>query len=110
MTKSNSDCVRDDGKGIDPAVLSRQDSVFLGVKHALGRSWSFDLGYMLVYQQKPSGYQYDLDHTLRWIFYFTPDLRKAKSLAPPGEWRGVGGRCARIACSTGASRQPISPK
>ena len=34
---------------------------------------------MLVYQQKASGYQYDLNHTLRWFFYFTPDLRRGKS-------------------------------
>jgi hypothetical protein len=56
-----------------------QNRVFVGVKQALGRSWSFDLGYMLVYQQKARGYQYDLNHTLRWFFYFTPDLRKVKS-------------------------------
>jgi hypothetical protein len=60
-----------------------QNRVFVGVKQALGRSWSFDLGYMLVYQQKPSGYQYDLNHTLRWFFYFTPDLRKGKSSHQP---------------------------
>ena len=52
-----------------------QNRVFTGVKQGLGRSWSFDLGYMLVYQQKASGYQYDLNHTLRWFFYFTPDVR-----------------------------------
>ena len=38
---------------------------------------------MLVYQQKASGYQYDLNHTLRWFFYFTPDLRKVKSSHHP---------------------------
>jgi hypothetical protein len=31
---------------------------------------------MLVYQQKASGYLYDLNHTLRWFFYFTPDRRE----------------------------------
>lgn len=56
-----------------------QNRVFLGLRQTLGRSWSFDLGYMLVYQQRASGYQYDLNHTLRWFFYFTPDLRKRKS-------------------------------
>jgi hypothetical protein len=60
-----------------------QNRIFLGVKQTLGRSWSFDLGYMLVYQQKASGYQYDLNHTLRWFFYFTPDLRKGKSSHDP---------------------------
>jgi len=53
------------------------------VKQALGRSWSFDLRYMLVYQQKASGYQYDLSHTLRWFFDFTPDLRQVKSSHHP---------------------------
>jgi hypothetical protein len=53
-----------------------QNRLFVGMKQALSRSWAFDLGYMLVYQQKASGYQYDLNHTLRWWFYFTPDLRK----------------------------------
>jgi hypothetical protein len=56
-----------------------QNRAFLGVKQPLGRSWSFDLGYMLVYQQKASGYRYDLNHTLRWFLYFTPDLRKRES-------------------------------
>jgi hypothetical protein len=60
-----------------------QNRLFLGIKQALGRSWSFDLGYMLVYQQKAGGQQYDLNHTLRWFFYFTPDLRKEKSSHHP---------------------------
>jgi Protein of unknown function (DUF2490) len=58
-----------------------QNRFFAGIKKNLSPSWSFDLGYMPVYQQKSSGYQYDLNHTLRWFFYFTPDLRKSKS--PP---------------------------
>ena len=53
-----------------------QNRLFVGVRQALSRSWSFDLGYMLVYQQLATGYQYDLNHTLRFWFYFTPDLRK----------------------------------
>ncbi len=60
-----------------------QNRLFVGVKKDLSRSWSFDLGYMLVYQQKASGYQYDLNHTVRWFFYFTPDLRKVKSRHEP---------------------------
>jgi hypothetical protein len=46
----------------------------------LGRSWSFDLGYMLVYQQKASGYS--TTSTTRF-FCFTPDLRKEKSSHHP---------------------------
>jgi len=30
---------------------------------------------MQVFQQKASGYQYDLNHTLRLFFYWTPDWR-----------------------------------
>jgi hypothetical protein len=56
-----------------------QNRLFLGIKKGLGRTWSFDLGYMLVYQEKASGYQYDLNHTLRWFFYFNPDFRKIKA-------------------------------
>jgi hypothetical protein len=56
-----------------------QNRLFAGVKQKLSPMWSFDAGYMLVYQQKSSGYQYDLNHTLRLFFYFTPDLRKVKS-------------------------------
>jgi hypothetical protein len=58
-----------------------QNRLFLGLKQPLGSSWSFDLGYLLVYQQKSSGY--DLNHTVRWFFYFTPDLRKGKRAHHP---------------------------
>jgi hypothetical protein len=58
-----------------------QNRVFLGLKHGLGASWSLDLGYLLVVQQKAAGY--DLDHTVRCFFYFTPDLKKAKSSHHP---------------------------
>ena len=51
-------------------------------------SMSFDepknvFGYMPVYQQKASGYQYDLNHTIRWFFYFSPDSRKNKATHEP---------------------------
>lgn len=48
-----------------------------------GPSWSFDLGHMPIYQQKSSGYQYDLNHTLQCLFYFSPDFRKIKSTHEP---------------------------
>jgi len=60
-----------------------QNRLFGGIKKSLSPSWSFDLGYMLVYQQKASGYQYDLNHTLRWFFYWTPDFRKTPSAHDP---------------------------
>lgn len=55
-----------------------QNRLFVGVNQKIAKNWSFDLGYMLVYQQKFSGYQYDLNHTFRWFFYYFPDLRKDK--------------------------------
>ena len=60
-----------------------QNRLFAGIKQRLAPAWSFDLGYMLVYQQKSTGYQYDLNHTLRWFFYVTPDLRKVSSPDEP---------------------------
>ena len=53
-----------------------QNRAFIGIKQPISRSVSFDLGYMLVYQQKASGYQYDKNHTFRWFFYYTPDFRR----------------------------------
>lgn len=55
-----------------------QNRFFVGINHRLNKSWSFDFGYMAVYQQKYNGYQYDLNHTLRLFFYLSPDLRKKK--------------------------------
>ena len=60
-----------------------QNRFFVGIKKTLNRHVSFDLGYMPVYQQKSSGYQYDLNHTLRWFFYLTEDFRKEKAHVEP---------------------------
>ena len=53
-----------------------QNRLFLGVKQTISKYISFDLGYMLVYQQKASGYQYDINNTFRCFFYYAPDCRK----------------------------------
>lgn len=53
-----------------------QNRVFIGIKQKLTRNLNFDLGYMLVKQQKASGYQYDVNNTFRWFFYYTPDFRR----------------------------------
>jgi len=60
-----------------------QNRLFVGIKQKLPKDWSFDLGYMLVYQQKATGYQYDLNHTLRWFFYFNPDFTRRKGRHDP---------------------------
>ena len=51
-----------------------QNRVFAGIRMPLAKDLSFDAGYMLVYQQKRLGYQYDLNHTLRCFFYYNPRL------------------------------------
>ena len=56
-----------------------QNRLFIGINHRLNPSWSFDFGYMSVFQQRYSGYQYDHNHTLRLFFYYSPDLRKKKN-------------------------------
>lgn len=55
-----------------------QNRIFLGIKQRISKNISFDFGYMNVYQQKSSGYQYDSNHTLRLFFYYSPDFRKHK--------------------------------
>lgn len=53
-----------------------QNRIFAGIKQQITPTLSFDFGYMLVYQQKTSGYQYSRNNTIRWYFYWKPDLRK----------------------------------
>jgi hypothetical protein len=53
-----------------------QDRLFIGIKQKITRNLSFDIGYMLVFQQKASGYVYDENDTFRWFFYYTPDWRR----------------------------------
>lgn len=55
-----------------------QNRFFVGINHRINKDWTFDFGYMPVLQQKYSGYQYDLNHTIRLFFYLSPDLRKKK--------------------------------
>lgn len=53
-----------------------QNRIFLGIRQPISKSVSFDLGYMMVYQQRATGYQYNRNHTLRCFFYYRPDFRK----------------------------------
>jgi Protein of unknown function (DUF2490) len=55
-----------------------QNRFFVGIKQTLNAHLSFDFGYMNVYQQRRSGYQYDMNHTIRLFFYYT------------GGWNGDG--------------------
>jgi len=60
-----------------------QNRFFIGINHRLNKNWSYDFGYMAVFQQKYSGYKYDLNHTIRLFFYLSPDLRKKKDQDMP---------------------------
>lgn len=55
-----------------------QNRIFLGVRHRLNKDWSYDAGYTHVFQQKPTGWQYDANHTLRLFFYYNHDFRSQK--------------------------------
>jgi hypothetical protein len=55
-----------------------QNRIFGGFKVPITSNLKFDIGYMMVYQQKYSGFNYDLNHTFRFFFYYSPDFRKSK--------------------------------
>ena len=58
-----------------------QNRFNIGIRQKVSEAWKFDLTYMNIYEQKSSGYQYEVDNTLRMFWYYTPDLRKKKT--PP---------------------------
>jgi hypothetical protein len=53
-----------------------QNRFFVGIKERISKALSFDTGYMYIYQQKSTGYQYEQDNTFRLFFYYTPFLSK----------------------------------
>ncbi len=57
-----------------------QNRLFIGIRQKISRDINFDFGYMRVFQQKYSGYEYDLYHTLRLFFYYSPDFRNNSRL------------------------------
>ncbi len=52
-----------------------QNRFFVGIKQSINPKLSFDFGYMNVYQQKSTGYQYDMNHTLRLFFYLNSSIK-----------------------------------
>lgn len=56
-----------------------QNRLFIGIKQSINPNWSYDFGYMNVYQQKSFGYQYDMNHTLRLFFYLNTSINSIKS-------------------------------
>lgn len=59
--------------------------LFAGIRQTLGKGWSYDFGYMMLYQQRTSGYQFDRNHTLRLFFYYTYNKKSPKQLSPEYE-------------------------
>ncbi len=57
-----------------------QNRLFAGIRQQITPSLSFDAGYMLLHQQRLSGYQYNRNHTIRLFFYWQPDLRKKQTV------------------------------
>lgn len=55
-----------------------QNRLFIGIKQPINPRWSYDFGYMNIYQQKSSGYQYDMNHTLRLFFYLNTSIKPSK--------------------------------
>jgi hypothetical protein len=55
-----------------------QNRLTVGIKQKINQQWSFDFGYMMVYQQLAAGNTYNLNHTLRLFFYGSFDFRKNK--------------------------------
>lgn len=47
-----------------------QNRLFIGIRQNISKQVSFDFGYMNVYQQRITGYQYDMNHTIRLFFYY----------------------------------------
>lgn len=52
-----------------------QNRLFVGIRQSINPKLSFDFGYMNVYQQKYSGSQYDMNHTLRLFFYLNTSVK-----------------------------------
>jgi hypothetical protein len=60
-----------------------QNRLFIGIKQNLNHHLSFDFGYMNVYQQRSSGYQYDMNHTIRLFFYYNGGWHGGKRVRMP---------------------------
>ena len=55
-----------------------QNRIFAGINQPISKNFSFDLGYMYIYQQRINGYQYNASNVIRLFFYYNPDWRKQK--------------------------------
>ncbi|HAN37593.1 MAG TPA: hypothetical protein DCQ29_01710 [Chitinophagaceae bacterium] len=53
-----------------------QNRFFIGAKMPLRKYLSFDIGYMLLYQKKADGLNFDYNNTFRCFFYYTPQWQQ----------------------------------
>jgi hypothetical protein len=60
-----------------------QNRIFIGIRQNLSRGFSYDFGYMNVFQQKYSGYEYDMNHTIRLFFYYSGGRNKQAKVTTP---------------------------
>jgi hypothetical protein len=60
-----------------------QNRIFLGIRQNLSHGISYDFGYMNVFQQKSSGYEYDMNHTIRLFFYYSGGRKNNRNGAIP---------------------------
>jgi hypothetical protein len=59
-----------------------QNRLFVGIRQNINSKLSYDFGYMNVYQQKYTGYQYDMNHTIRLFFYLNSTIKHSEPKAP----------------------------
>jgi hypothetical protein len=59
-----------------------QNRIFVGIRQNINPKLSYDFGYMNVYQQKYTGYQYDMNHTIRLFFYLNSTIKHSTPIAP----------------------------
>ncbi|MGG7034992.1 MAG: DUF2490 domain-containing protein [Flavobacterium sp.] len=55
-----------------------QNRFFIGIRQNINPKWSYDIGYLNIYQQKYSGYQYEMTHLLRLFVYLNTELKEKK--------------------------------
>ncbi|PXV60225.1 uncharacterized protein DUF2490 [Dysgonomonas alginatilytica] len=53
-----------------------QIRLFVGIRHSVGKGVAYDFGYFPIFQQTAVGNVYNLNHTVRLLFYFS--TRKSK--------------------------------
>ncbi len=53
-----------------------QNRLFIGIRVPINERMNFDTGYMNVFQQRSTGYAYDMSHVFRLFFYYHLDASR----------------------------------